>query len=54
VLKVLPALITNQTLKEIESWNLKVANSKMVRGCNLWLVCGGKESSTVPLSQISE
>jgi len=43
MLTVLPAFFTIQSLQAPESWgDLKGVQTETSRGCNLWLLCGGK------------
>ena len=49
LLKDLPTLVTNLSLKVTESWNWKVVKIETSRGCHLWLVCSGKDGSIIPL-----
>jgi hypothetical protein len=48
---VLEAHVANQSLKGTESWYLKEATIKIIGGCKLWLECGGKDRSTIPILQ---
>jgi len=43
--------VANQSLNGTESWGLKGAMTEKLGGCNLWLVCGGKGRSTIPILQ---
>jgi hypothetical protein len=43
--------VANQSLKGTACWDLKGAMTATLEGCNLWLACGGKGRSTIPILQ---
>jgi hypothetical protein len=48
---ILEAHVANQSLKGTESWDLKEAMIETIGGCNLWLVYGGRDISTISILQ---
>jgi hypothetical protein len=48
---ILEAYVAYQSLKGTKSWDLKGVMTETLGGCNLWLACGGKGRSTIPILQ---